>query len=184
METFNEKSVKTVEPSKRQYRAKLRKDVIKFWKTNITLFKIAKILQCRQPTVKQIFTEEFGKEEVIKRSKRLYKQSKLGNKNPMKGKFGENHPNWKSRSTDKKGYFTVVKPTWWAGDNKGNRVFEHHVICCKKYGLTSIPKGFEIHHVDNQGENNSPDNLLLIEKVAHRKLHQILRKCNDHSEKK
>ena len=34
-----------------------------------------------------------------------------------------------------------------------------------------IPDGYEIHHWDGNGDNNSPDNLLIVTPVQHRRFH-------------
>ena len=42
----------------------------------------------------------------------------------------------------------------------------------------TIPDGYEIHHVDGNGHNNSLDNLVLLSRSEHAKLHAKLRKEN------
>jgi hypothetical protein len=175
-------NVKTGKPSKakRQSRAKLRLKILNYWNTNITLFKISELVGCRETTVKLIFIEEFGADAVKQRSKDLYRRSKLGNKNPMKGKFLTEHHNWIGRASDKKGYFTVVTPNWY--DSKNKRIFEHHYILAKALGISKIPIGFEVHHIDENGENNNLNNLCLVYSAGHHKIHELIRKkCNDQS---
>lgn len=177
MVTYIEKSVNSEKPFRkgRQPRAKLKLEIEKYWESDKTLFEIAAIVGCRQPTVKQIFIDTFGMEKLLERKTNKYKHSKEGTKNPMFRKLRELHHNWKVRSSDLKGYFTVVTPTWWEG-TKRKRVFEHHAIACIKYGLTSIPKDWCVHHVDHNGENNAPNNLLLMTISSHSHYHQIYKR--------
>lgn len=41
----------------------------------------------------------------------------------------------------------------------------------KRYGIT-IPKDYDIHHIDGDRENNSIGNLILLPKVLHQALHR------------
>lgn len=178
MGTFKKQGANSVKSSKRrrQPRAKLEKKILKLWKTNRTLFQIAAIVGCRQPTVKQIFIERYGKLEVRQRSKKLYRLSKLNYKNPMFNKTFEKHHNWKGSSLDHKGYRTVVKPIWWTGLQK-HRIFEHHYIYALHNNLTTIPQNYCIHHLDGDGLNNNITNLQMLTNSEHIKLHWKLKKC-------
>ena len=40
-----------------------------------------------------------------------------------------------------------------------------------KFVYGEIPKGFHVHHIDHDKSNNEPENLMLIEKCEHSKLH-------------
>ena len=58
----------------------------------------------------------------------------------------------------------------------GMDILEHHYVWCSQpYNLSYIPKGFCIHHKDLNTLNNNPDNLFLMAKSDHTKLHNILR---------
>lgn len=112
------------------------------------------------------------------RKQRSYQLSKLGDKNPMKGKTKEQHPKFKERVKDGKGYWMVLKPDWYTGRKGSNHVFEHSVIVCEALSLTEIPKGFIVHHIDGVKTNNSIDNLALMTNSGHGKLH-ARGKCRD-----
>ena len=99
---------------------------------------------------------------------RTSRQKQLNN--PMKGKFGKAHHNYKGDCADGKGYITVAKPQWFTG-HKGNRVFKHHVVICEALGLTEIPRGWHIHHIDENKTNNSLENLALLTVKAHNRIH-------------
>lgn len=47
-----------------------------------------------------------------------------------------------------------------------------------------IPKGFQIHHIDQDKANNSVDNLCLLSETAHKAMHAILDGLEDAKEKK
>ena len=113
------------------------------------------------------------------RKQRSYQLSKKGDKNPMKGKYKEQHPNYKERVSDGRGYWMILRPEWYTGRTGCNHVFEHSVVMCKALGLTEIPAGFVIHHIDGDKHNNDISNLALMTNAAHSKLHQQLRKSRD-----
>lgn len=50
-----------------------------------------------------------------------------------------------------------------------------HVLIWKK-NFKSIPKGYEIHHIDGNRYNNSIENLICISKEAHKILHKYMEK--------
>jgi hypothetical protein len=121
-----------------------------------------------QAMIKLVLSDEERERERILRLSRC----KQGDKNPMKGKFGEKHHLFKGGVTDGKGYRLVLKPDWFTGRKGSNHVFEHHVVFCQAVGLTEIPKGFAIHHIDEDPMNNHIDNLALVSNSGHRRLHK------------
>ena len=54
-------------------------------------------------------------------------------------------------------------------------MFTHHVVLAKHLGLDRIPEGFVVHHIDNNKSNNDVNNLCLMTRQSHSKLHQIER---------
>lgn len=125
--------------------------------------------------ISTIWKRNFTKEERYLRKQKHYKESKLGNKNPIFGKTGESHPNYLGEVSDCKGYVLILKPEWYTGRVKSKHIFYHHYIFCKETGLTEIPKGFHIHHIDHNPLNNNISNLVLCNQTAHKKLHK---KCS------
>jgi hypothetical protein len=47
---------------------------------------------------------------------------------------------------------------------------------CKELGITEIPKGFAVHHIDYNKRNNDISNLALVSLGAHTKIHSLERK--------
>lgn len=115
-------------------------------------------------------------EELRKLRKSLtYQRSKLGINNPMLGKTGTDHHNFKGEVRDGKGYLITLKPDWYTGRKGSKHVFVHHVVMCELLGLTELPAGFVVHHIDHNPLNNKPSNLALMTKEAHSHLHQLER---------
>lgn len=69
---------------------------------------------------------------------------------------------------DKRGY--------WLGhvDNKPKRL---HVHVWETYNC-KVPKGYHVHHIDHDTNNNEIDNLMLMEKTEHLKYHAKLQNKN------
>lgn len=180
MATSLENNMKTGENSPSQSRAKLKTEVTLLWDSDKTLMEIAKTLKKRQPTIKTIMIELYGEEAFTQRKRRLYQLSKQGSKNPMKDKRGSLHHNYKGRCSDNKGYFTVITPHWM--ESRKKRMFEHQVVLCAFHKLNKIPRGFVVHHIDQDKSNNAISNLVLMTDSEHTRLHAELRRCNDYGE--
>jgi hypothetical protein len=115
----------------------------------------------------------YSKEYQSARKRKSYSNSKLGSKNPMLGKTASDHPRFVGEVEDGKGYLMAIKPEWYTGREGSHHVFVHHLVMCEAIGLTEIPKGFCVHHVDNDPKNNEISNLALLSMEAHTKLHQL-----------
>lgn len=94
-----------------------------------------------------------------------YSASKAGDLNPMRGKTGEAHHNWKGQCKDGYGYLTCL--------HKGRRVFVHRLVMAQVLGLEpwDLPETMDIHHIDGNPMNNDLDNLALTTKVGHQTIH-------------
>lgn len=77
---------------------------------------------------------------------------------------------------DGKGYVIIPKPEWYSGRKNSKYVYLHSVVMCESMGITEIPKGFCVHHIDGDKTNNNISNLCLLTIEAYSKLHQIQRK--------
>jgi hypothetical protein len=94
-------------------------------------------------------------------------------------KFKNGHKGFKNSGNFKKGHIS------WNNLNKSRnkyktknfnkrKVKESHLIWCEENNYHIIPKGFLIHHRDLNSLNDSPDNLVLLHKIDHIKLHNQL----------
>lgn len=111
---------------------------------------------------------EFRKE----RKRQTYRNSKLGKKNPMLGRKGEKHAQYKEHKEDGRGYRIVLKPVWYTGRKGSSHVFEHSVVMCENLGITEIPSGWCVHHINGVKTDNRIGNLALMKLSAHAALHQ------------
>lgn len=118
--------------------------------------------------VKDNYSSSFRKQ----RKAVSYRNSKLGTLNPMSGKTGEDHHNFIGIVSDSKGYLMVLKPNWYTGRKNSKHVFQHHVEVCTGLGITCVPKGWCVHHVDSNPHNNSCDNLVLCTMSDHQRIHR------------
>lgn len=144
--------------------------------TKIRMNELAREAHLNQYTVLQIIHNNFPQEFIDERKSSMYSASKRGNKNPMKGKCGELHHNYKGLIDDGNGYHMVRKPKWYTGRKGSEYVFYHSVVMCKHLGLTEIPAGYVVHHIDFDKKNNDISNLALMTCGAHSKLHSLMRK--------
>jgi len=121
--------------------------------------------------IKRSFTSEHRKTRKIVN----YAASKIGELNPMSGKFGSLHHGFIGDIGDGYGYIMVLKPVWYTGRAGSKHVFKHSVVMCQALGITEVPAGFVIHHIDNNPHNNEISNLCLLTTSAHGKLHSRLK---------
>lgn len=120
--------------------------------------------------IKRNYSSEYRRQ----RNSAVHASRKQGADNPMYGKTGDAHHNRKERVSDGKGYWLVLKPAWYTGRRGSKHVFEHHVVVCEALRLTQIPRGFVVHHCDENPQNNSFNNLVLLTMQGHTALHQEL----------
>lgn len=85
--------------------------------------------------------------------------------------LGDKNPNFRGRRCDEDGYPLVHAPH---GSNLFGygRMKLHQAVCLSILGLSSIPRGHQIHHRDCNRENNSADNLVVLSLSDHRWLHR------------
>lgn len=110
--------------------------------------------------------ELFKKEQALR-----YSRSKIGEKNPMKGKTGESHHNYigvRNRGE----YKITTRPQWLENNSTQTWCYEHQKLVCEALGIQKIPEGWHVHHIDENPLNNSVDNLALVTSRGHRKLHR------------
>jgi hypothetical protein len=85
---------------------------------------------------------------------------------------GEKHPLWKGFHLDKDGYKLLYLPDHPLA-NKNGYVREHRANV-----IEAIPNEFIVHHKDGNKRNNDPDNLEVLSRSEHMRLHNQERKRN------
>ena len=147
-----------------------------FETTTLTLQQIADEVGVLYNHVWHCVHNSYSEAERSSRKRANYRASKTGDKNPMAGKTLERHHNWiGGRVSDGNGYWMVHKPEWYTGRKGSKYVFEHSVLVCEALGLTELPAGWVVHHIDKNPSNNALDNLTLLTLEAHARLHRLER---------
>ena len=139
--------------------------------TQLTLEQIAKQTGSTYRKVWDFVARNYSKEFRKQRKVANYRASRLGDLNPMRGKLRDSHHNYKGVVSDGKGYLMELKPVWYTGRKGSKHVFQHSLIVCENLGLTEIPAGHCVHHCDENPQNNSFDNLVMLTMREHRLLH-------------
>lgn len=142
--------------------------------TDLTQQQIAAALKCPINRVHKWISRNYTRAYRLEKKSICYRNSKLGEKNPMTGKCGELHHMYIGDVSDQKGYLMRVKPTWFTSRKNSRHAFTHHIVVCENLGITGIPKGWSVHHCDFNPLNNSFDNLVLLMSGDHNRLHRHL----------
>lgn len=128
--------------------------------TDLPIRRIADKIGVGQATVYRISHRELGEDFHNKRVQRIADLSP-------------------KRYVGTHGYVMVPAPSWWKGTRTtGNYAQgkgyarEHHLIFCQANNLTSLPKGFVIHHVNHNKVDNRLENLQLMTQSEHAKHHR------------
>ena len=79
------------------------------------------------------------------------------------------------------GYYISRTPSWWKGhkrrlSNCSTYVLSHILVACKHAGLTYLPEGLVVHHIDGVRTNNNVNNLVILTRQEHMKLHALERR--------
>jgi hypothetical protein len=100
-------------------------------------------------------------------------QGRIGN--GSKGKFRDESSNWKGgRIVDMYGYVHLLIPGHPRAAKGGGYVREHLVVWENHNGY-SLPKGWQIHHVNGVKSDNRIENLLALSSHEHSKVIPFLR---------
>jgi hypothetical protein len=133
--------------------------------TSKTMQEIAAELQTTLHNVGAVLDQYIPPQERQRLASVRYHLSKVGSKNPMKGKTREQHHNWLGAVDDGYGYLTIL--------HEGKRQFVHRIVMAQALGLPELPEALAVHHVDGNPKNNDPDNLALVTKRGHRMIHTL-----------
>jgi hypothetical protein len=140
--------------------------------TELPLAALATEVGSSYKVVQKYVAQHYTQEQRKERKHRTYRNSKLGDKNPMTGKSGAEHHNYIGGVvSDGKGYLMALKPEWYTGRPGSNYIFQHVLVMCEALGLSELPGGFVVHHVDHNPTNNDLNNLALLTSSAHSRLH-------------
>lgn len=105
----------------------------------------------------------------------------IGEKNPNYGNRGSKNPNWKSDTKVSPYGYILTRCENHPYANCDGFVFEHRLVA-ERFLLTEensividgkryLKREFAVHHKDHNKKNNHPDNLLVLTKSEHMKLH-------------
>ena len=130
-----------------------------------TIEKIAEVLGTTFHNVGYVIGHCLPPDERKALARLRYSASKTGTKNPMKGKCGEQHHNWKGECDDGNGYLTCI--------HNGERQFVHRVVMAQAVGVPKITDELVVHHIDGDKTNNDLDNLALVTKAGHKAVHYM-----------
>ena len=143
--------------------------------TELTIEAIANKVSMHKWKVFAFIAEEYTEEYRKKRKRLCYRNSSIGNKNPSYGKRGKDSKKFIGDISDGKGYILNLKPSWYTGRKGSKHVFKHTLVMCEALGLSELPKGYCVHHIDGNKTNNLLINLALMTVQAHSRLHQLER---------
>ena len=153
----------------------------KTWLKNLYIDKkysstdIAKICGCSYSVVLkwlkklEINVRTLSESLNTERAQKKLREFMGGDKNPMRGKFGENNPNWKGGVvTRNKGYTAFYMP-WHPNAHQGY-VFEH-ILKASQVLERPLRKNERVHHINGIKDDNRNKNLLICDLSYHSWLH-------------
>ena len=107
-----------------------------------------------------------------------------GEKNHQFGLLGDKNASWKSDEKINYYGYKMIRVLDHPFRNINNFVFEHRLLA-EKYLMTDeqsievngkkyLKPELDVHHIDQDKSNNSIDNLIIVSKKEHRKIHNKL----------
>lgn len=115
-----------------------------------------------------------------------------GEGNHQFGLKGKNNPTWKTDEKISHYGYKLVRALDHPFKNSSDFVFEHRLVA-EQYllnernsveinGKRYLRPELEVHHIDGNKLNNNPNNLIILTKSVHMKLHNLLRPQNRNKE--
>lgn len=136
-----------------------------------TLRELALQFNITYHTAMEMVRTSLSEEQILHEKTLRYSRGKIGALNPMHSKKAELHPNYKGIISDGKKHLIVLRPDWFTSRLGSKHVFLHHVVFCQALGITGIPQGFAVHHIDGDPYNNEIHNLALVTIKGHARIH-------------
>ena len=147
--------------------------------SNTRIDHLAKELGVSYEKLKKLFIIEFGTQAYEERKTRLKKASMSGDNNYQVRQKQEGIRHWNKKNPEDKipqitngGYRMIGTPEWFEGMSHEGFSLEHQVVYCQHNSLTKIPKGYIVHHRDEDKLNNDPTNLEMLTRAEHAILHK------------
>ena len=148
----------------------------RYMETTTPLKKLAKTYGMSYVTAHKYIAMRFSVEERKARKNRTHSNSTRG---VPTGRSGVKHPLYKGGEykqkfkTSKTPYTMVIKPMWYTGAKNTRYVPKHVLVVCEALGISELPKGFVVHHCDCNHMNNEFNNLVLVPKSEHNRIHLV-----------
>lgn len=92
-----------------------------------------------------------------------YSRSKMSKRNPMHGRSGSLHHGYQGVIAAKDGYLQLKVD--------GRYELLHRHVMAQQLGMKRLPAWLDVHHIDEIKHNCDPDNLAVVTKAGHGKLH-------------
>lgn len=139
----------------------------------ISLEDLARKLNVRFTTISEIWKKRFLPKEIEQRSS-LCRSKAIKVHMTLSKKALEEMHKMAHYTKDGHGYLLMLKPAWFTGRLDSKHIYVHQVVMAENLGISEIPEGFVIHHINGDRTDNQIENLSLLTNSAHLKQHQVV----------